>query len=59
MYSIYKVNGSIPYMKYNSFHNLNVLRLDLTEQQLYNFRYNDSNTTDFDINRKIGTSLKK
>ena len=32
MYSIYKTNGTIPYIKYNYFGYLNCLRLDLTER---------------------------
>jgi hypothetical protein len=41
MFSIYKTNGIIPQIKYNSFYNLNILRLDLTEEELFNFRLNN------------------
>ena len=59
MYSIYKTNGIIPIIKYNYFGNLNCLRLDLTEQDLYNYRFVNKENTIFNINRCQNTSLKK
>lgn len=59
MYSIYKTNGTIPYIKYNYFGYLNCLRLDLTEQELYNYRFIDKGEHKSNINRNHNTPLKK
>ena len=59
MYSIYKTDGKIPYIKYTSFNNLNILRLDLTEQDLYNYRNHTDDTDKFNTDRIQNSRLKK
>ena len=61
MYNIYKTNNNITEFekKYNLKY-LNILRLDLTEEDLYNFRYIDANkSTQYNIVKTINTPLKK
>lgn len=60
MYTIYKTNGNIPYIKYNHFGNLNILRLDLTEQEIYNYRYlHNNNVEQYDHSSRHNINLKK